>query len=179
MNRQSLRPVAICVMLANGLPLLAQQPAGMPLPSVRQVSPSATVGNSPAAAQAPGAIEGQVKYTSGGPAVNAALRLRDLQTGRITGSAASNTSGTFAFPSVNPGLYVVEAVGGGKVVAASQIVAVKPGQTVSAFLGLGGLLGAVGSTVAANAAVAAIVIGAAAAVGILAVQSGDCVSPPC
>ncbi|MSO45409.1 MAG: carboxypeptidase regulatory-like domain-containing protein [Acidobacteria bacterium] len=116
----------------------------------------------------------------GKPVANAAVRLRNLQTGKVAGSMTSSTAGTFTLQEVNPGTYVAELVGGvGKVVAASQMVPVAAGQSVSAFISLPAMLASLGGTIAANAAVATIIIAAAAAAGVLAVQANDCVSPPC
>jgi hypothetical protein len=170
MNRQNLRTIAICVVFANSLPLLAAEPA-----TVVQTG-QASFG----ASQAAGIVEGRVVDDSGKPIANASVRLRDLTTGKVAGSLTSNNSGHVTFRSVNPGTYVAELVGGaGKVLAASQMFPVAAGQAVSAFISIPAAFASLGGAIASHAAVAAIVIASAAAAGILAVQSSDCVSPPC
>ncbi len=182
MKRQSLRPIAICIMFASGLPLMAQQPVKTWTPSglasLAQGSPAASAARSTSTAK--GAVEGRATDATGKPVSKATVRLRDLQTGGVANSIVSNSSGQFAFQGVNPGNYVAELVGAGdKAVAASPMVAVQSGKSVSTFISLPTMLSNAVGFVGAHAAVAAIVVASAAAAGVLTVQAQDCVSPPC
>src|SRR5260370_23016589 len=79
-----------------------------------QVSPviaAGAAGRAPRAAQAQTAtLNGTAQTAQGQSLANYTVRLRNLQTGELTGTTTSNASGQFTFPGLNPGNYVVEVV---------------------------------------------------------------------
>jgi len=120
------------------------------------------------------ALDADSRALSGGR-----VRLRDCRTGRISGTSTSDRLGLFAFGGVDPGTYVVELLGErNSVLAASDLLDVNAGETVTALVKLplnrtsfAGLLGrSVGE--------AASILAAAASTGVLASSvTGDDVSP--
>jgi hypothetical protein len=123
-------------------------------------------------------IQGNTLTATNGVLPDAAVRLRDARSGRIRDSQVTDRAGLFTFHSVDPGTYVVEIVGTDQtVLAASQMLNVDAGDSVSAIVKLpfrtpvlGGLLG---HTVHSAAAVAA----AAAASGVLAAKVTTQITP--
>jgi hypothetical protein len=114
-------------------------------------------------------IQGNALDSTNGVLANHTVRLRDVRFGRIVDVTITDKSGMFTFRDVEPGSYVVELVGNDQtILAASQILNVDAGQSVSAVVKLpfkvppfGGLLG---HTVASAVAISS----AAAAAGLLA-----------
>ena len=123
-------------------------------------------------------IQGNTLTATDGVLPDAAVRLRDARSGRIRDTQVTDRAGLFTFRSVEPGTYVVEIVGSDQtVLAASQMLNVDAGDSVSAIVKLpfrtpilGGLLG---HTVHSAAAVAA----AAAASGVLAAKVTTQITP--
>ena len=123
-------------------------------------------------------IQGNTLTATNDVLPNAAVRLRDARSGRIRDTQVTDHAGLFAFHAVDPGTYVVEIVGSDQtVLAASQMLNVDAGDSVSAIVKLpfrtpllGGLLG---HTVQSAAAVAA----AAAASGVLAAKVTTQITP--
>ena len=123
-------------------------------------------------------IQGNTLTSTNGVLPNAVVRLRDARAGRIRVTQTTDRAGLFAFHAVEPGTYVVEIVGGDQtILAASQMLNVEAGDSVSAIVKLpfripllGGLLG---HTVQSAAAVAA----AAAASGVLAAKVTTQITP--
>ena len=82
-------------------------------------------------------IQGNALSSSNGPLANSIVRLRDARLGRIMDSQVTDRSGLFAFRPVDPGNYVVELVSNDQtVMAASQVLSVNAGDTVSAVVRL-------------------------------------------
>ena len=163
MTKHSLRPIAICVML-SGLPLLAPQDLSAQVATVNQVSF--------------GTVEGKALDASGKAVKNTTVRLRDVRTAQIVDTKQTDNSGTFVFKNIEPGNYVVELVQNGQVLAASGMLTVNSGEGLMTTIVVAGSKSGT-SILGMSIPVAAIVMGSAAAAGVLAVQSGDCVSPPC
>jgi len=123
-------------------------------------------------------IQGNTLTSTNGVLPNVVVRLRDARAGRIRDTQTTDRAGLFAFHSIEPGTYVVEIVGSDQtILAASQLLNVDAGETVSAIVKLpfsmpllGGLLG---HTVQSAAAVAA----AAAASGVLAAKVTTQITP--
>jgi hypothetical protein len=123
-------------------------------------------------------IQGNTLTSTNGVLPDAQVRLRDARSGRIRDAQVTDRAGLFTFHSVEPGTYVVEIVGSDQtVLAASQMLNVDVGDSVSAIVKLpfrtpllGGLLG---HTVQSAAAVAA----AAAASGVLAAKVTTQITP--
>jgi hypothetical protein len=117
-------------------------------------------------------IRGNALTSTNGSLPAAAVRLRDARIGQIVETQMTDSSGLFAFSSLDPGSYIVEIVGQDQtsVLAASQVLNVGAGEAVSAVVKLpfrippfAGLLG--NSTPSAAAVTAQ-----AAASGVLATR---------
>jgi len=171
MTKHSLRPIAICVMLFGALPLVA--PQGLSAQTTQN---------------ARGTVEGKAVDAKGKPVPNSTVQLRDAKTGQVVATATPTAAGAYSFSAV-AGTYVVEVVGAsGAVIATSGALAVTAGATVAATVTVSAAVGAAAaagtaagaaSILGMSAPIAAVVMGSAAAAGILAVSSDDCVSPPC
>ena len=124
-------------------------------------------------------IQGNVLTLTNGPIADAPVRLRDARFGRILDAQVTGRSGMFSFASVDPGSYIVELMSRSQtVLAASPLLSVNGGETVSVVVKLpfratpgSGLL----STTSASSLTA---IGiAAAASGVAAIVPTTPVSP--
>src|SRR2546425_952433 len=123
-------------------------------------------------------IQGNALTSTNGVLPNVVVRLRDARAGRIRDTQTTDRAGLFAFHSIEPGTYVVEILGSDQtILAASQLLNVDAGETVSAIVKLpfrvppfGGLLG---HTVQSALAVSA----AAGASGILAAKGTTQITP--
>jgi len=118
------------------------------------LSASGAAGQGPATASLSG-----IASASGGKAVaNAAVRLRNLGTGQLAGTATSGAGGQFSFAGLSAGNYAVEVVNAaGQIIGTSAPVSVAAGATVT-----GVLANASAATTAATTGAAA---GTAAATG--------------
>jgi hypothetical protein len=106
--------------------------------------------------------------------------LRDTRSGRILALGLTDQTGQFAFQNVDPGNYVVELVSRNEtVLAASNIITVGAGDSVSTIVKLPLNVRSLAGVLSHNAGAAAVVASAAAVSGVLAVQVKNCVSPPC
>ena len=157
---------AVMMMFATLQLLRAQQPP-----------PTGTPGAQPGTltTNQTGAISGDVRTGDKDPASRRTVQLRDAQSGRVVASNTTDKAGAFTFSGVQPGSYIVEVLGANQsVLAASSVLTVQAGQTLSVVLGLpiaGGILGG-------TAGMAAMVAAGAAAAGVLAVQkTGDPTCP--
>jgi len=157
---------AVMMMFATLQLLRAQQPP-----------PTGTPGAQPGTltTNQTGAISGDVRTGDKDPASRRTVQLRDAQSGRVVATNATDKAGAFTFGGVQPGSYIVEVLGANQsVLAASSVLTVQAGQTLSVVLGLpiaGGILGG-------TAGMAAMVAAGAAAAGVLAVQkTGDPTCP--
>jgi hypothetical protein len=131
------------LLVAATMHVTAQQPGGGSLPV-----PRATVERAkPMRLQVPkilpgtrpdvfGAIQGNALTVTDEALTSATVRLRDARAGQIIGSQTTDGAGLFAFPTVDPGSYVVELLGVDQtsVLAASQILFVGPGEAISAVV---------------------------------------------
>jgi hypothetical protein len=116
-------------------------------------------------------IQGNALNSTNGALAGGSVRLRDARYGRIVDAQVTDKSGLFAFNTVDPGTYVVELVGNDQaVLAASQLLTVGAGETVSAIVKLPfrlpPLAGVLGHTVQQAVAITS----AAAASGVLATE---------
>jgi hypothetical protein len=101
------------------------------------------------------------------PIPNGTLRLRNVVSGRVEATTASDVAGEFTFENLEGGTYVIEYVNeGGKVVAVGHVFSVGQGETVATFVRLGARLpwfsGLFGNTAAAA-------VSSAASLGVTAV----------
>src|SRR3990172_7318063 len=78
------------------------------------------------------AIQGNALSSTNGALTNAIIRLRDARVGQIIETQMTDQSGLFAFPTIDPGSYVVEIMDQDQhsELAASQILNVGPGEAV-------------------------------------------------
>jgi hypothetical protein len=161
--------VVMCAQSASG------QGTTSPADAVRSALPRVLPGTR---ASAFAIVHGNALDATNGVLPNSMVRLRDARMGRILQTQTTDTSGLFEFRPVDPGNYVVELVGQEQVLAASRVLTVEAGQTISAVVKLpfrtppyAGLLG---HTVQQALAVTA----AAAASGVLAIEvTGEDASP--
>jgi hypothetical protein len=169
---------------AGVVPIVAQQPATPAAKAAsraaiaRGATPTILPGTSESAFTT---IQGNALSSTNGQLANALVRLRDARYGRIVDTQVTDRSGLFAFRALDPGNYVVELLGNDQsVLAASEVLSVNAGDSVSAVVRLpfrippfAALLGHSGPQAAAIAA-------AAAASGVLAedvVSTGQDISP--
>ena len=126
-------------------------------------------------------IQGNALNSTNGVLPNAPVRLRDVRFGRTVEVSTTDKAGLFAFRSVDPGTYVVELIDNDQTtLAASQILYVDAGQTVSTLVKLpfrippfGGFFGhTVGSAIAVASAAAASGVLATAVTGAEASANG-------
>jgi len=116
-------------------------------------------------------IQGNALNSLNAALPNSPVRLRDARYGRIVTSQLTDNAGLFSFTSVDPGTYIVELTGKDDVVlAASQLLTVAAGDTVSAVVKLPLRLPAVGGVAGHTAQQVLAVTAAAAASGVLATQ---------
>lgn len=114
-------------------------------------------------------IQGNALSSTNGQLANSLVRLRDARMGHIVDSQVTDRSGLFAFHAVDPGNYVVELVGNDQtVLAASQVLTVNAGDTVSAVVRLPFRIPPFAGLLGHSAPQAATVATAAAASGVLA-----------
>ena len=124
-------------------------------------------------------IQGNALNSANAPLPNTLVRLRDARFGRVIETQITDKSGMFAFKVVDPGSYIVEMLGKDQTpLAASQILNVNAGDTVSAVVKLPfrvtPFAGLLNSSIAPAAAMIAT---EAAATGIAAVVPTAPVSP--
>lgn len=123
-------------------------------------------------------IQGNALTSTNGMLTDGTVRLRDARFGRIIDVTKTDKAGVFVFRQVSPGTYVVELVGqDGSVLAASQILNVNAGESVSAIVKLPFRVPFL-STLGRQTPTAALITATAAASGVLATRvAGTAVSP--
>jgi hypothetical protein len=114
-------------------------------------------------------IQGNALDARDAPLPENAVRLRDARYGRVVTTAITDKAGLFEFRTVDPGSYVVELLGADQVVlAASELLHVNAGESVSVVVKLPLRLPQVGGFLGHTVQQAAAVVAAAAASGVLA-----------
>jgi hypothetical protein len=82
-------------------------------------------------------IRGNALNSANGALPSSVVRLRDARFGRIVDTQVTDNAGVFTFTTVDPGSYIVEVMGNDQtVLAASQIISVNAGETVTAIVKL-------------------------------------------
>jgi hypothetical protein len=83
-------------------------------------------------------IQGNALTSTNAALTDATIRLRDARVGQIVETRRTDQAGLFAFPTVDPGSYIVELIGLDQVsvLAASEVLNVGPGEAVSALVKL-------------------------------------------
>jgi hypothetical protein len=170
--------VALALVLATGVEAAAQIRASQTVPAtsapVQPPRPTVLPGT-PSAAFA-------TIHVSAVSATNTALpghlvRLRDARYGRMVAANTTDEAGTFTFRDVDPGSYIIELLAGNQSVqATSALLSVDAGAVVFAVVRLPSRLEPAAGFFDRGVARAGAVIAAAAAAGVLAVQSTTDVS---
>lgn len=138
---------------AGGVPIAAQQPAGL-LQGTRALSSS---------------IQGTAVNWSNSAMANTPMRLRDARLGRVLNSVSTDRFGAFEFDSLEPGSYVVEMMSpSNTVLAASPIINVDSGQRVAALVKLPVQSPPLGGVFGTSLASVLAITSAAVAAGVLA-----------
>ncbi len=105
---------------------------------------------------------------SGASCRTAQYRLRDARTGRIVSTQTTDKAGLFEFPAIDPGSYIAELLGAADtVLAASQLINVNAGETVTTAVQLPFRLPPLGGLLGHTTAQAIAITTAAAATGVL------------
>jgi hypothetical protein len=82
-------------------------------------------------------IQGNALTSTNGALPDSVVRLRDARSGRIVDTQLTDSSGLFAFRSIDPGSYIVEIMGNDQaVLGASQLLNVNAGEAISAVVKL-------------------------------------------
>ena len=77
-------------------------------------------------------VAGFAKDTTGKPLANTTVRLRNILTGQVAGTARTSLAGAFTFENLTSGNYIVETVdAAGRILATSSSLDVAPGATMS------------------------------------------------
>jgi hypothetical protein len=77
-------------------------------------------------------VAGIAKDTTGRPLANTTVRMRNVMTGQIAGTARTSLSGAFTFENLTSGNYIVETVNAaGRIVATSSSLDVAPGMAMT------------------------------------------------
>ena len=123
-------------------------------------------------------IAGTATSSTGEILVNATVQLRDLATGRVSGTTTSSSTGAFSFAAIDPGNYVVEVFNAaGQVVGTSASISVAAGATLTdvAVSATAAAVTVAAASVAGISTIVAVTTAAAAAgvVGLVAVGQGD------
>jgi hypothetical protein len=117
-------------------------------------------------------IQGNALSSTNAPLPNAFVRLRDARLGRIVAVERTDQSGLFVFRNVDPGTYIIELLGDDdRVLAASDILNVDAGQTVTAVVKLPFRVSALEGLFGPSTASAVTVIAAGAAAGVLSIKA--------
>jgi len=143
--------------------------AWLSLPVAVAAQPVST-GRASAAASSHGSsmISGAAFHRDNTPVSHAKLRLRNIETGALTGSAEANGAGQFVFKEVKPGMYIVELVSSNaKITAISNTLLAARGESLTTFVRETGKSGSL-RDLFANSSLA--ISSAAAAMGVTAVS---------
>jgi hypothetical protein len=125
----------VLIVGASAVTPAEQQSRTTPQPAVARVAPRA---QNVARAESLATIQGNALSSADAQLPNVVVRLRDARTGRIADKQRTDKAGLFSFRRVEPGSYVIELLGADDttVLAASDIVSVNAGETVSAVVKL-------------------------------------------
>jgi hypothetical protein len=175
--------IAIAVPAASAQTTAQTTATAAPAVVTRSANPTVTAGAARAAAPArtgvpvvlPGTretafstIQGNALDSINGILPDSPVRLRDARLGRIISTQRTDKSGLFEFRAVDPGSYVVELIVNAEtVLAASQLINVNAGETVSAVVKLPFRLPPLGGLLGHTTAQAIAITSAAAATGVL------------
>src|SRR5262245_59816234 len=114
-------------------------------------------------------IQGNAVTSANSALANSTVRLRDARFGHIVDATTTDSSGTFAFRTLEPGNYIVEVMGNDQtVLAASQLISVNAGDAVTAIVKLPFRVPPFAGVLGNSAPSAAAVTAEAAASGVLA-----------
>jgi hypothetical protein len=123
-------------------------------------------------------IQGNALDSTNGPLPATLVRLRDARLGRIVDTQITDSAGLFAFKGVDPGSYIVEIMGNNQaILAASQMLNVSAGDTISAVVKLPFRISPFAGIFGNSSASAVLVTAAAASAGVLSAAATQPVSP--
>jgi len=161
------------LVVASAVPSVAQQTQATIGTSSGQSVVRASV-NAPRALNAARAfttVQGNALTALNAALQNSPVRLRDARYGRIVSTQVTDNAGLFSFNSVDPGTYIVELTDkDDAVLAASELLTVSPGDTISTVVKLPMRLPAVGNVAGHTMQQVLVITAAAAASGVLATQ---------
>jgi hypothetical protein len=173
--------IAVALVAATGAQPAAQSGAARGAGTAALPEPAAPGGTQ--APPAPPAAGFATVHVSAVGATNTALpgwlvRLRDARFGRLVAAHLTDEAGTFTFRDVDPGIYIIELLGGDQSIqATSALLSVDSGAIVYAVVRLPSRPDALAGFFSRGVAQASAIAAAAAAAGVLAVQSTTDVSP--
>jgi hypothetical protein len=154
--------VTLALVIATGVEAAAQAVSGAP------AAPSSAFAT----------IHVSAVSATNAPLPGRLLRLRDARYGRLVATHTTDEAGTFTFRDVEPGSYIIELLGGDQSIqATSALLFVDGGAVVYAVVRLPSRLEPAAGFFGRGVVLAGAVIAAAAAAGVLAVQSTTDVSP--
>lgn len=161
---------------AGSWSITAQPPAAA---GTRPVAKSVVRRVAGARSDVPIIIQGTALNSANEPLPGMLVRLRDARVGRVIETRVTDESGMFTFKVVEPGSYIVELLERDQTpLAASQILTVNAGDTVSTVVKLPSRLTAFAGLLSSSIAPAAAILATqAAATGIVAVVPTAPVSP--
>ena len=162
---------------AGSWSITAQPPAAAA--GTRRVAKSVVRRVEGAQSDVPIIIQGTALNSANEPMPGMVVRLRDARVGRVIETRVTDESGMFTFKVVDPGSYIVELLERDRTpLAASQILTVNAGDTVSTVVKLPSRLTAFAGLLSSSIAPAAAILATqAAATGIVAVVPTAPVSP--
>jgi hypothetical protein len=168
MSRINLVVVSALVVVASLQPSAQQMPATSGAPGVsasRTVTPRLLPGTR---ADVVSTIRGNALDSTNGKLANTLVRLRDARVGTIVETQFTDSTGAFAFKSLDPGNYIVEIMAADQtVLAASPLINISAGEAVSAIVKLAFRIPPFAGVLGNSAASAVAVIAQALASGVL------------
>jgi len=122
-------PSALYVLTA-GIAAWLSMPVAVAAQSVSAGGPSAA-----ASTHGSTTISGAAFHMDNTPVPHAKLRLRNIETGALTGAAEANGAGQFVFKQVMPGMYIVELVASNaRITAISNVLLAARGESLTTFV---------------------------------------------
>jgi hypothetical protein len=168
MSRINLVVVSAFVVIASLQPSAQQRPATSGAPGVtarRLVIPRLLPGTRPDVVST---IQGTALDSTNGKLANTLVRLRDARVGNIVETQFTDSAGGFAFKALDPGNYIVEIMATDQsVLAASPLINVSAGETVSTVVKLAFRIPPFAGVLGNSAASAVAIIAQALAAGVL------------
>jgi len=168
MSRINLVVASALMVIGSLQPAAQQMPATSGSPGVsasRAVTPRLLPGTRPDVVST---IWGNALDSTNGKLANTLVRLRDARVGSIVETQFTDSAGAFVFKALDPGNYIVEIMAADQsVLAASPLINVRAGESVSAIVKLAFRIPLFAGILGNSAASAVAVIAQALASGVL------------